>query len=161
MANLFFVMSVTLLVVSTYMTDMRTLLLLLLVTVTAQAQNERKLGGYATLSAETFYKDNFQFSIGLRYKETRVGYIRQQAVIIHERGLYVRKGFIVEQGIGNVDRCAYFSVGVRILTTNDNYVSVVPHFTTAFRFKHWLDVPITLSTFKHNSVASIGIRVLF
>ena len=149
---------------------MKTLLLLLLVTVTAQAQYAQKegpgspkrgLGGYASFSAETFYNQNFQFSVGFRYKETRVGYVRQQAIESSENTLYVRKGLLVEQGVGNVDKFAYFAIGVRILTTNDKYVSVVPHFTTAFRFKRYLDVPITLSTFKSQSVASVGIRVLF
>jgi hypothetical protein len=65
---------------------MKKLLLLLfvvIITITTQAQYllkegsggpNNKFGAYVSLVSETFYNRNMASSIGLRYKETRIGY---------------------------------------------------------------------------------------
>jgi hypothetical protein len=73
----------------------------------------------------------------------------------------IRKGLIIEQGLLNVDKVVYLSIGIRVLTTNDDFVSVVPHFTSAFRFKKHFELPITLSGYEGTTTASVGLRILF
>lgn len=150
---------------------MKTILFILLLVpglVQAQyAQKEgpgapkNKLGGYALVASETFYTKNLIISAGLRWRETRIGYYQQQAQIPSENVRLVRKGFFVEQGLFNVDKFAYLSAGVRVLTTDKQFVTVVPHFTVAFRFLKYVEVPITFSGYKGSTTGAIGVRLLF
>lgn len=135
------------------------ILVLLLVLLSSITFAQRNFGGYLQTSFETVYTKPVGFSAGLRYKETRVGYFYQQAQIPHE-GLWQRKGLLIEQGLFNVDKCAYMFVGLRVLTTNDDFVQVVPHAGCSFRYKH-VEIPIYWSTYKGYATAAIAIRGLF
>lgn len=130
--------------------------MLLPVLVSAQ---ERKLGAFAHVASETMYTKNLYVSVGARYKEFRIGYFHQNATIPHE-GLFVRQGLVTELGLINVDKIAYLSIGARVMTTNEDFVSISPHFTMAFRVK-FVEIPISFSTYKGYGTGLVGLRVIF
>jgi hypothetical protein len=108
-------------------------------------------------AAETIGSSPFSVSTGAVYKEIKLGVYYQT---FHISGTqYVRKGAILEVGLGNVENIAYFAAGMRVLNTNDNFIQVIPHGTVAFRYKY-LELPIQVSTFRSNLTASVGIRLL-
>ena len=135
------------------------LLLTILATCEASAQTkERNLGAFVHVASETFYKKNLSASIGIRYKEFRLGYYHQSAS--RETGTFVRRGLIAEAGIINVDEIVYLSLGARVMTTSDKYVQVAPHATLAFRLNKHVEIPIVLSTYSSWLTGSIGLRML-
>jgi hypothetical protein len=136
------------------------IMLLMLLPGLIMAQN-RKFGAYAQVGSETIYNKNFYTSVGVRYKELRVGYFHQSANVPNmESVLLNRKGLLTELGLINVDELAYLSVGARVAMTNNSFVSVIPHFSVAFRHK-FVEIPITLSTYKGSSTGLISLRVIF
>src|SRR5690348_12646902 len=126
-------------------------ILLLFVASSLSAQN---WGGFAHVASETFYRRNLSVSAGVRYKEVRLGAYYQSA--FDTENTFIRKGIIAEAGILNVDEVAYFSLGARVVTTNNRFVEVIPHLTTSFRFNRYVEVPIVLSTYHSAVTASIG-----
>jgi hypothetical protein len=132
--------------------------LLWLLATTCFSQN--KFGGYIHATAETFYTYNFSYSVGLRYKELKAGLFYQQAIIEHEDVRFTRKGIYTQIGIANVDRMAYFAIGARAFTSDDQFVSVIPHVEVSIRFLKRYEIPIFVSHYKSNATASIGFRVL-
>ena len=131
-------------------------LLFLLADIESKAQD---WGAFAHVAPETIYDRNIAISAGASYKELRLGLYYQSAG--SPDGRWVRKGIIFEGGIAKVDNVFFLSGGVRVLTTNKDFVSVTPHLTGAFRFWGHYEIPITVSLFEAYPVASIGVRVLF
>ncbi len=139
---------------------MKTIILLLMLIPGLVMAQDRKLGAYAQVGSETVYNKNVYVSVGVRYKELRIGYFHQSASL-PEMGLSLnRKGIMAELGLINVDKCAYLSVGARVATTNEDFVSVIPHAAVAFRFK-FIEVPFMFSTYKGHSTGLISLRIIF
>lgn len=115
-------------------------------------------GGFIHPATESFYTKNLSVSFGVSYKEFRLGYYHQSAYS-DDIGRFLRRGVIAEAGIFNIDKICYISAGLRVMTTNSEYVTVVPHGVIAWRIKPWIEIPIVLSTYDNWLTGSIGLRL--
>ena len=142
------------------------LIILLLISSSVSAQfikppdQPKNFGGYTQVSFETFYVWNVSYGLGARYKNNKIGIFYQQATMTGDYR-YTRKGIFAEVGFANVDHFAYLTAGVRVATTNDQFVTIVPHFTTSFRVHKYVEIPLTFSSYKNHITGAIGVRVLF
>ena len=142
------------------MTSIKLLLAYVFCLVTVIQCSAQNWGLFVHPATESFYTKNLSVSVGVTYKEIRVGYYHQSAYS-DDIGRFVRKGILAEVGLANIDEICYFSVGVRVVNTNSQFVSVIPHGVIAWRIKPYIEIPIVLSTYSNWLTGSIGVRVIF
>jgi hypothetical protein len=124
-----------------------------------------QIGISLTGFAETFYTRNIGANVALDYttkghKTHRAGFFYQTATINGE-GEWNRYGAFIDVNLASVDKIAIFYVGARYGINQKQFYELTPHFTLAWRFNRWVEIPCQISTYASRMVASIGIRGMF
>lgn len=139
-----------------------TIIIAVIITLMISLSSFAQLGGYVHLGTETFLKSNVYGSIGVRYKEFKLGYFHQRAHLNGRDNItYQSNGVFGEAGIVSVENIAFFSLGARAMKTNERFIQFKPHATIAFRFTKNLELPIMISTYKKWLTGNVGLRVRF
>lgn len=139
---------------------MREIIIIVTLVISISSFAQGKLGGYVHLGTETFLLNNINGSLGVRYKDFKLGYFHQRAQYI-DTGTYISNGVFTEAEVLNVENIAFLAIGIRVMKTNERFIQFKPHATVAFRFTNNLELPIMFSTYAKWLTGNIGLRVRF